>query len=40
VFAGLTWAFLSIPLLILFGGDLIDAVPKPLVTVKRIGGSV
>ena len=35
--AGVTWAFLSIPLLILFGGDLIDAIPRPLVTVLRLG---
>ena len=36
--AGLAWAFLSIPLLVLLGGDLIDAVPRPLVTVARAGG--
>lgn len=35
--AGVAWAFLSIPLLILFGGDMIDAVPRPLVTVHRLG---
>jgi hypothetical protein len=36
--AGLAWAFLSIPLLVLLGGDIIDAVPRPLVTVDRFGG--
>jgi hypothetical protein len=36
--AGLAWAFLSIPLLVLFGGDMIDAVPRPLVTIDRVGG--
>ena len=36
--AGLAWAFLSIPLLVLLGGDTIDAVPRPLVAVSRLGG--
>jgi len=35
--AGLAWSFLSLPLLILFGGEIIDAVPRPLVTVGRLG---
>lgn len=35
--AGLAWSFLSLPLLVLFGGEIIDAVPRPLVTVGRIG---
>ena len=35
--AGLAWSFLSVPLLVLFGGDIIEAVPRPLVTVGRIG---
>lgn len=35
--AGLAWSFLSLPLLILFGGEIIEAVPRPLVTVSRIG---
>ena len=35
--AGLAWSFLSLPLLILFGGEIIEAVPRPLVTVGRIG---
>ena len=34
---GVAWAFLSIPLLILFGGTIIDAVPRPVVTVARAG---
>jgi hypothetical protein len=28
----------SIPFLVLLGGDTIDAVPRPLVTVERVGG--
>ena len=36
--AGLAWAFLSIPLLVLLAGDTIDAVPRPLVAVSRLGG--
>jgi hypothetical protein len=35
--AGLAWSLLSVPLLVLFGGEIIDAVPRPLVTVARIG---
>lgn len=35
--AGLAWSFLSIPILILFGGDIVYAVPRPLVTVTRLG---
>ena len=35
--SGLAWSFLSLPILILFGGDIIEAVPRPLVTVGRIG---
>ena len=35
--AGLAWSLLSVPLLVLFGGDIIDAVPRPFVTVGRIG---
>ncbi len=35
--AGLAWSFLSVPILILFGGEIIEAVPRPLVTVGRIG---
>ena len=35
--AGLAWSLLSVPLLIVFGGDILDAVPRPLVTVDRIG---
>ena len=38
--AGLAWSFLSLPLFILFGGDLIEAVPRPLVTVGRMGSFV
>jgi hypothetical protein len=36
--AGLAWAFVSMPPLVLLGGDTIDAVPRPLVTVDRVGG--
>ena len=36
--AGLAWAFLSISLLVLLGGDTIDAIPRPLVAVSRFGG--
>ena len=35
--AGLAWSFLSLPFLILFGCEIIEAVPRPLVTVGRIG---
>lgn len=35
--AGLAWSFLSLPILILFGGEIVDAVPRPLVTVGRVG---
>jgi hypothetical protein len=35
--AGLAWSLLSLPLLILAGGEIIDAVPRPLVTIGRIG---
>ena len=35
--ADLAWSFLSLPILILFGGEIIDAVPRPVVTVGRIG---
>ncbi len=35
--AGLVWSLLSLPFLILFASDIIDAVPRPLVTVGRIG---
>ena len=35
--AGLAWSLLSVPLLVLAGGDIIDAVPRPFVTVGRIG---
>lgn len=34
---GLAWSLLSVPILVLFGGDIIDAVPRPFVTVGRIG---
>ncbi|MGD9905251.1 MAG: hypothetical protein AB7U83_17425 [Vicinamibacterales bacterium] len=37
-FAGVSWAFLSIPLLVLLGGDTIYAVPRPLVTPSRVAG--
>jgi hypothetical protein len=37
-FAGFVWAFLSIPLLVLLGGDTIYAVPRPLVTPSRVAG--
>lgn len=37
-FAGFAWAFLSIPLLVLLGGDTIDAIPRPLVTSSRLAG--
>ena len=35
--AGLAWSLLSVPLLIVFGGEIIEAVPRPLVTVGRLG---
>ena len=35
--AGLAWSFQSVPLLVLFGGEIVEAVPRPLVTVDRIG---
>jgi hypothetical protein len=35
--AGLAWSLMTLPLLILFGGEIIDAVPRPLVTVGRLG---
>jgi hypothetical protein len=35
--AGLAWSLLSLPVLVLFGGEIIDAVPRPLVTVGRLG---
>jgi hypothetical protein len=34
---GLAWSLMTLPILILFGGDLIDAIPRPLVTVGRLG---
>ncbi len=37
-FAGVAWAFLSIPLLVLLGGDTIYAVSRPLVTWTRVAG--
>jgi hypothetical protein len=36
--AGIAWAFVSIPLLVLLGGDLVYAVPRPLVTWNRVAG--
>jgi hypothetical protein len=38
--AGLAWSLLSVPLLALLGGNIIDAVPRPLVTVARMGSVV
>ena len=38
--AGLAWSLLSVPLLVLFGGDIIDTVPRPFVTVGRMGSVV
>ena len=38
--AGLAWSLLSVPLLVLLGGSIIDAVPRPLVTVARMGSVV
>lgn len=35
--AGLAWSLMTLPILILFGGEIIDAVPRPLVAVGRIG---
>jgi hypothetical protein len=35
--AGLAWSLMTLPILILFGGEIIDAVPRPLVTVGRLG---
>lgn len=35
--AGLAWSLLTLPILVLFGGEIIDAVPRPLVTVGRLG---
>jgi len=35
--AGLAWSLMTLPVLVLFGGEIIDAVPRPLVTVGRIG---
>ena len=35
--AGLAWALLTLPVLAIFGGEIIDAVPRPLVTVARLG---
>lgn len=34
---GLAWSLVSVPILVLFGGEIIDAVPRPIVTVGRIG---
>ena len=34
--AGLAWSLLTLPILVLFGGEIIDAVPRPLVTVARL----
>ena len=38
--AGLAWSLLSVPLLVLLGGNIIDAVPRPLVTVARMGSFI
>jgi hypothetical protein len=35
--AGLAWSLMTLPILILFGGEIIDAVPRPLVTLGRLG---
>ena len=35
--AALAWSLLTLPILVLFGGEIIDAVPRPLVTVGRLG---
>jgi len=35
--AGLAWALLTLPVLVVFGGEIIDAVPRPLVTLGRLG---
>jgi hypothetical protein len=35
--AGLAWSLLTLPILIQFGGEIVDAVPRPLVTVGRLG---
>jgi hypothetical protein len=35
--AGFAWSLLTLPILAIFGGDIIDAVPRPLVTVARLG---
>ena len=35
--AGLAWSLLTLPILVIFGGEIIDAVPRPLVTVARLG---
>jgi len=35
--AGLAWSLLTLPILVLFGGEIIDAVPRPLVTPARLG---
>jgi len=37
ILAGLSWSLLTLPILVLFGGEIIDAVPRPLVTVARLG---
>ena len=37
ILAGLSWSLLTLPVLALFGGEIIDAVPRPLVTVARLG---
>jgi hypothetical protein len=37
ILAGLAWSLMTLPILILFGGEIIDAVPRPLVTFGRLG---
>ena len=37
ILAGLAWSLMTLPILILFGGEIIDAVPRPLVTAGRLG---
>jgi hypothetical protein len=34
---GLAWSLMSVPILVLAGGDIVDAVPRPYVTPARLG---
>lgn len=36
VAAGLAWAMLSVPILVFAGGNIIDSVPRPIVSLGRL----